>query len=87
MKWKTWYEIACSISIFALILVWGNSEYLYSILPVVGGAVGGAMGFMNLLAMKSCKSVPAKLAVWVAMLLATLFLCFAVALVIFSVLM
>ena len=90
-KKAAWYETACSISIFVLILVWGNSEYLCSIVPIVGGAIGGAisgfMGFMDLLAMKACNSLPVKLIVWLAMLFATLVGCFAVALVIFPVLM
>ena len=82
----TWYETACSISVFVLIMVWGNSSYLCSIVPIVGGAIGGAvsgaMGFTNLLLMKACKNVALKLAVWAAMLIATLIVCFVLALAI-----
>lgn len=83
-KKAIWYETACSISIFVLIMIWGNNPYLCSIVPIVGGAIGGAisgvMGFMNLLAMKACKNVALKLAVWLAMLIATLIICFVLAL-------
>ena len=89
-KKATWYETACSISIFVLIMVWGNSTYLCSIVPIAGGAIGGAisgaMGFTNLLVMKACKNVALKLAVWVAMLIATLIVCFVLALAIILIL-
>ena len=85
-----WYEIACSIFIFALNMIWGNSVALCSIFPIVGGAIGGgisgiiAMG--NLLAMKSVKSVALKLVIWLAMLAAMLFICFLVEIFLISLL-
>ena len=39
-----WYEIAIVAFIFAFTLVWGNSVNLVKILPIFGGAVGGAIG-------------------------------------------
>ena len=78
-----WYETVCSIAIFIVILTWGNSVYLCSIFPVIGGGIGGAVsGFMailNLQAMKSAKSIVAKLCIWLGMLIATIVICFLIA--------
>ena len=85
-KKAAWYETVCSVSIFVLIIAWGNSSYLCSIVPIIGGAIGGAisgaMGFANLFAMKACKNVALKLAVWFAILVATVIICFVLALAI-----
>lgn len=85
-----WYELACSISIFVLILIWGNSSKLCSIIPVVGGAIGGgisgAMAIVTLASMKSAKSVKAKLVVWLGMLVGTFAICAALAFVILGLL-
>ncbi len=82
-KAPTWYEVACSIAIFAVILVWGNSAYLCSIFPVIGGAIGGGvsglMAVLNLQAMKSAKTIAAKLGIWIGMLIATIVICFLLA--------
>ena len=82
---SAWYELACSISIFVIVLIWGNSTYLCSIVPIIGGAIGGAvsglMGILNLRAMKTIKNVGVKLAVWFAMLVATLVICFILAII------
>lgn len=80
-----WYEVACSIAIFMVILVWGNSVYLCSIIPVIGGGIGGGvsglMAVLNLQAMKSVKNIAAKLGIWLAMLIATFGICMVLALV------
>ena len=90
-KKSAWYETACSIAIFVLVLIWGNNAYLCSIVPIIGGAVGGAisggMAILNLRAMKSVKNVTVKLAVWLAMLIATLGICFVLGIVFLSALM
>ena len=90
-KKSAWYETACSIAIFVLVLIWGNNTYLCSIVPIIGGAIGGAisggMAILNLRAMKSVKNVAVKLAVWLAMLIATLGICFVLAIVFLSALM
>lgn len=90
-KKAAWYETACSIAIFALVLIWGNNTYLCSIVPIIGGAIGGAisggMAILNLLAMKSVKNVAVKFAIWFAMLIATLGICFVLAIVFLSILM
>ena len=79
-----WYEIACSVFIFVLNIIWGNSVALCTILPIAGGAIGGAisgvLALANVVAMKSVKSVPLKLVIWLGMVVAMLFLCFVAAL-------
>ena len=84
-----WYEYACSISIFMLILVWGNVPALCKIIPVVGGAIGGAISglaaFVNVLLMKKAKNAWSKLLVWLGMLAATFFICFLVALFVLTI--
>ena len=74
-----WYEIACSVFIFVLNMIWGNSVALCSIIPIVGGAIGGgisgALALLNVVAMKSVKNVALKLAIWLVMTLAMLVIC------------
>ena len=45
---------------FALIMIWGNSQALCSIVPVVGGAIGGAIGAIfaceSMMLMRKAKS-------------------------------
>ena len=78
-KAAKWYEIALSVSIFALIMVWGNVEALFTILPVVGGAIGGgisgAAAIGCLIGMKSTKSLVLKLLIWLGCMVATLVVC------------
>ena len=85
-----WYEIICSVMIFAFIMVWGNSIALCKIVPIVGGAIGGgisgAMAFLNLTLMKSQKNIWMKLIIWLAMLAATVALCHLAAIAFLSVL-
>lgn len=38
-----WYEIVLCVLPFVLIMIWGNSTALVNIVPVVGGAIGGAV--------------------------------------------
>lgn len=82
----TWYEWVCTVFIFALIIVWGTSPTLCRVIPVVGGAIGGAiaggMGYLNMLLMKAQSKVLVKLAIWLGMTAATFAICFVVAKVI-----
>lgn len=84
----TWYEILFSALIYGLMSAWGNSPYLCSIVPVVGGAVGGliwgVMIVVNLWAMREMDSVPKKLAAWLGILVATFVLSFLAALVVLA---
>lgn len=78
-----WYEIACSVFIFVLNMIWGNNFTLCSIFPIVGGAIGGGISGLiavgNMLAMKSVKKVWLKLAIWIGMTIAMLVVCFLLA--------
>lgn len=84
----TWYEILFSALIYGLMSAWGNSPYLCSIVPVVGGAIGGmiwgVMIVVNLWAMRAMDSILKKIAVWLGMLVATFALSFLAALVILA---
>lgn len=78
-----WYEYFCSALIFVFVLVWGNAPALCRIIPLVGGAIGGAISGLSacftLYLMKETKQVGLKLLVWLGMLIGTLLLCFVIA--------
>ena len=47
-----WYELLIPLAFLVLTFVWGFSETLCSIIPVVGGAIGGALNALfNVLGM------------------------------------
>lgn len=75
-----WYEIVLSVLPFLLIIIWSNSLPLVRIVPVIGGALGGAvsavMSFLNLFIIKGIKPVWLKILISVCMLAATFCLCF-----------
>ena len=79
-----------AISIFMLILVWGNVPALCEIIPVVGGAIGGGisglMACITLFLMRNTKKVSHKLLIWLGFLIGTFTICFAIALGILSLL-
>lgn len=78
-----WYEIVCSVMIFAFIMVWGNSIALCKIVPIVGGAIGGgisgAMAFLNLIMMRMQDKIGLKLATWFVMMALNFGICFVAA--------
>ena len=78
-----WYEIFCSVLIFAFVLIWGNVPSLCRIFPIVGGAIGGGISGLgscvSLFLMKRIKNAGLKLLVWLGMFVATILLCFLVA--------
>ena len=78
-----WYEIFCSVLIFAFVLIWGNVPSLCRIFPIVGGAIGGGISgmtaCMNLFLMRETKKVSFKLLIWLVMFVATILPCFLVA--------
>ena len=78
-----WYEIFCSVLIFAFVLIWGNVPSLGRIFPIVGGAIGGGISgmtaCMNLFLMRETKKVGFKLLIWLGMFVATILPCFLVA--------
>ena len=84
----TWYEILLAVLPFIFLMVWGNSVALCEIFPVIAGGIGGslagALGVLSLSAMKSTKSVVAKLLVGMIMLAATIFISNAMAVALLS---
>lgn len=85
-KGATWYEIVCSILMFVLLTTWGNNRVLCSILPIVGGVIGGAingmMAFLNLFVMRKVQSPVVKICIWLGILAVNVLMDFAVALLI-----
>lgn len=74
-----WYEIAMSVVIFVLILVWGNSVTLCSIVPVVGGAIGGAISgvfmVLNLFVIKRVNNIGLKVLISIVICAACFAIC------------
>lgn len=85
-----WYEIVLSVLPVALILIWGNSAALVSIVPVVGGALGGLISgiiaVLNLLIVKGVKPIWLKILISIGMLAAAFLLCFLIGSMIVNVL-
>lgn len=83
-----WYEIVLAILPILFLLTWGNSPSLCAIFPVVGGAIGGAVGAVfslgSLLLMKKSKSPAIKLLIGVGMFALTLLVAFVLALLVLS---
>ena len=73
-----WYEYILGCLSFLLVLIWGNSKDLCNIVPIVGGALGGAVSamasFLAIIFMKSTKNILVKILI----ALATLAVVFAV---------
>lgn len=80
-----WYEIAASVFMIVFLLAWGNSPILCSIIPIVGGALGGgivgAMSVVNLALMKARREAWQKLLVFLGIFALTFAVCFALAFV------
>lgn len=81
-----WYEIALSVLLFTFLLVWGNVPALGAIVPIVGGALGGAIAggawYGVLFLMRRVKGPGLKLLVWLGMLAGSFLVCFLLALMI-----
>jgi hypothetical protein len=61
------YETALSVFICVLLIVWGNSIALCSIIPVAGGAIGGAIA--GLAAVTNTLLIKQKEAIWQKLLI------------------
>ncbi len=83
-----WYEIVFAVLPLIFLLTWGNSEALCSVFPVVGGAIGGALGgigsITSLLLMKNAKSLLTKLLIGIGTFVGTVLFAFVLALLMIS---
>ena len=83
-----WYEILCAVFLLAFVTVWGNSVALCSIVPLAGGAIGGAIAgvcaVLSIFLMKMTKNVGFKLLIWLGMFALAVLSCFFVALAIIT---
>lgn len=80
-----WYEILLSVFIVAFVCIWGNITACVQIFPIIGGAIGGAISglfaVLNLICMKAVRKVWLKIIIWVVFFAATMFACFAGAMI------
>lgn len=81
-----WYEIILALLPFLFLVTWGNSPALCSIFPVVGGAIGGALGGVGLvvsrMAMKSQRNPLTKIFLGLGVFALTVFAAFILAVLI-----
>lgn len=74
-----WYEIMLCIFPLLLTLTWGNSRALCSIIPIVGGAIGGGIGglfsMICLLCIKCVKPIWLKIIIAIAFFAVTFGIC------------
>lgn len=83
-----WYEVVLSLLPFVLIMVWGNSVQLCSIVPVVGGAIGGGISgacvAINLFCVKTTDNILLKILITLGVLAACFLVCYGIAAAILS---
>lgn len=83
-----WYEIVLPLIIFAFILVWGNIVATCKILPLVGGAIGGAISglfaMVCFLVMRFANKLYLKLLVFAGCFASTVLVCYLIASAIIS---
>lgn len=81
-----WYEWVLALLPLIFICVWGNSVPLCMIFPIVGGALGGAIGGVafvcGLLFMKKTERIAYKLLIGLGVFAAAVLLCFVLAIAI-----
>lgn len=70
-----WYESLISILPFLFVIIWGNNVSLCAVFPVLGGALGGALGalgsMLSLLFMRKAKLIINKLLIGLAVFVLT----------------
>jgi hypothetical protein len=76
-------EYILAVIPFIVVLIWGNSVYLCSIFPVVGGAIGGAISgaasVIGMMFMKRNKNFLVKILISLVTLAITMLICFGIA--------
>ena len=81
-----WYEWVLALLPLIFICVWGNSVPLCMIFPIVGGALGGAIGGLafvfGLLFMKKTERIAYKLLIGLGIFVAAVLSCYALAIAI-----
>ncbi len=85
-----WYEIVLPLFFFSLVMVWGSVPTLCAIIPIVGGAIGGAINgvclILSMYLMKKQEKVWAKLLIAFGIFVINVIICFVVALIVVSML-
>lgn len=83
-----WYEYVLAIIPFILIFTWGNSVELCSIVPIVGGGIGGAINgamiFLNLWFIKKAKNIAFKVLIAIGVTGLCFLICYLVAIAILA---
>lgn len=79
-----WYEVVLAVIPVAFLLTWGNVPALCAIFPVIGGAIGGALGaiggFAGLGLMKKTNSAAKKVLFGLGACIATILVAYLIAL-------
>ena len=79
-----WYEYILAILPFLLNVVWGNSTALYNIIPIVGGAIGGFISAIfvvaNFICFKQTRNIFLKISITIVTLALSFAVCYGVAL-------
>jgi hypothetical protein len=85
-----WYEYALAVFSVVFLIVWSSVPALVSIVPIIGGAIGGAiyatMAIVSILLMKKTSKVWMKLLIWFVAFLLMIGLGYLVALMVLSLL-
>ncbi|MBQ7923745.1 MAG: hypothetical protein IJ329_00405 [Clostridia bacterium] len=83
-----WYVLVLSILMFIFVIVWGNSPTLCAVFPIVGGFIGGAIcgigAVLNVLIAGMVKKASYKILIGVGFFIATILLCYIIAVVIIA---
>lgn len=79
-----WYEVVLAVLIFLFDCVWGNIPQAVAILPIIGGAIGGAvsaaMGFICFTVMRRANKWYFKVLIFLGFFALNVLLCYLLAL-------